>query len=263
VTQGPPAWHPDPSGRHQFRWWDGLGYTDQVADSGVVSTDANATPLTSSTPDKPSRAIAVVLGIFLVLLLAGVAAYFIVGGSDDGHGTGTFDGAIDGNDHVVGIHDVSLRGVSALTVDLDPDRGLDAVVGLVVSRDDARKIEDLYSDIGGPDASSVREAFDGADVGAVDSLTSDDQVVFRTDVGFAGDDEQVLLVVPFDVDVRVVVAPFDDTQDGEGEYSVEIQSFSLDGDENDDATDLLDAVTEDHDIPRDFRDLAEEQLAFS
>jgi hypothetical protein len=69
--------------------------------------------------------------------------------------------------------------------------------------------------------------------------------------------------VPFDVDVRVVVAPFDDTQDGEGEYSVEIQSFSLDGDENDDATDLLDAVTEDHDIPRDFRDLAEEQLAFS
>lgn len=33
------AWHPDPTGRHQQRWWDGATWTDQVADNGAVSTD--------------------------------------------------------------------------------------------------------------------------------------------------------------------------------------------------------------------------------
>lgn len=36
----PPAgWHPDPSGRHWWRWWDGLAWTDHVADGGPVFTD--------------------------------------------------------------------------------------------------------------------------------------------------------------------------------------------------------------------------------
>ena len=33
------AWHPDPTGRHQQRWWDGTKWTDQVADGGATSTD--------------------------------------------------------------------------------------------------------------------------------------------------------------------------------------------------------------------------------
>jgi len=32
-------WHPDPTGRHQYRWWDGQQWTDQVADHGVVGVD--------------------------------------------------------------------------------------------------------------------------------------------------------------------------------------------------------------------------------
>lgn len=34
-----PSWQPDPSGRHHYRWWDGLQWSDQVADGGVVGTD--------------------------------------------------------------------------------------------------------------------------------------------------------------------------------------------------------------------------------
>ena len=34
------AWHPDPSGRHQFRWWDGTAWTTKVADNGVAGEDA-------------------------------------------------------------------------------------------------------------------------------------------------------------------------------------------------------------------------------
>jgi hypothetical protein len=33
------GWHPDPSGRHQLRYWSGTEWTDQVTDNGVPSTD--------------------------------------------------------------------------------------------------------------------------------------------------------------------------------------------------------------------------------
>lgn len=43
------SWEPDPSGRHQFRWWDGQAWTDQVADNGQPGTD----PLGQPPPDTP------------------------------------------------------------------------------------------------------------------------------------------------------------------------------------------------------------------
>jgi hypothetical protein len=38
-TLPPPAWHPDPSGRHQFRYWDGEHWTSYVADGAQQATD--------------------------------------------------------------------------------------------------------------------------------------------------------------------------------------------------------------------------------
>jgi Protein of unknown function (DUF2510) len=38
--QRPAAWHADPSGRHQLRWWDGRAWTNQVSDQGEISIDA-------------------------------------------------------------------------------------------------------------------------------------------------------------------------------------------------------------------------------
>ncbi len=35
----PAGWYPDPTSRHQHRWFDGNDWTDQVADGQVVSTD--------------------------------------------------------------------------------------------------------------------------------------------------------------------------------------------------------------------------------
>jgi len=34
------AWHPDPSGRHQLRWWDGERWTATVHNDGITSTEA-------------------------------------------------------------------------------------------------------------------------------------------------------------------------------------------------------------------------------
>ncbi|XRD69235.1 DUF2510 domain-containing protein [Microbacterium esteraromaticum] len=35
----PAAWHADPAGRHQYRYWDGVRWTDWVADDGVQAID--------------------------------------------------------------------------------------------------------------------------------------------------------------------------------------------------------------------------------
>jgi Protein of unknown function (DUF2510) len=35
----PPAWHPDPTRRHEMRWWDGQAWSGSVSDGGVVTTD--------------------------------------------------------------------------------------------------------------------------------------------------------------------------------------------------------------------------------
>ena len=47
------SWEPDPTGRHQYRWWDGEEWTDQVADDGVQSVD----PVTTSEASLPANAV--------------------------------------------------------------------------------------------------------------------------------------------------------------------------------------------------------------
>ena len=37
--QWPPGWFPDPTGRHDHRWWDGAAWTAHVADAGQAGSD--------------------------------------------------------------------------------------------------------------------------------------------------------------------------------------------------------------------------------
>jgi hypothetical protein len=34
-----PGWQPDPTGRHEYRYWDGTQWSDDVSDGGVATTD--------------------------------------------------------------------------------------------------------------------------------------------------------------------------------------------------------------------------------
>jgi Protein of unknown function (DUF2510) len=46
------GWLPDPTSRHEYRYWDGTRWTDDVADRGVASTDAlDAGPSFASDPN--------------------------------------------------------------------------------------------------------------------------------------------------------------------------------------------------------------------
>lgn len=42
------GWHPDPSGRHELRYWDGNGWTDSVSDQGTQGTDPVGAPTATS-----------------------------------------------------------------------------------------------------------------------------------------------------------------------------------------------------------------------
>jgi Protein of unknown function (DUF2510) len=53
TAQRPAAWHPDPSGRHELRWWDGQAWTDRVSDGGEVSTDAPVRQPVAETDTEP------------------------------------------------------------------------------------------------------------------------------------------------------------------------------------------------------------------
>lgn len=49
----PAAWHPDPAGKHDHRWWDGQRWTEHVADAGVASVDPlPGAPEAATPPDE-------------------------------------------------------------------------------------------------------------------------------------------------------------------------------------------------------------------
>ena len=39
MADTPADWHTDPTGRHEFRYWNGSAWTDHVSDRGVATTD--------------------------------------------------------------------------------------------------------------------------------------------------------------------------------------------------------------------------------
>lgn len=47
-----PGWHPDPTGRFSWRYWDGHTWTSHVANNGATSTDAMSPP-PAGDPAKP------------------------------------------------------------------------------------------------------------------------------------------------------------------------------------------------------------------
>jgi hypothetical protein len=44
----PPGWHSDPSGVHEFRYWDGTRWSEHVADHGIASVDGGTATTSGS-----------------------------------------------------------------------------------------------------------------------------------------------------------------------------------------------------------------------
>jgi hypothetical protein len=52
----PANWYADPTGRHQYRYWNGTEWTDQVADNQVTSTDPPTMPAADVPVSAPAAA---------------------------------------------------------------------------------------------------------------------------------------------------------------------------------------------------------------
>jgi hypothetical protein len=120
-----PGWNADPTGRHEYRYWDGSGWTGDVSDNGVTSVDpvdgggdptavVDATRPFASQPgvpagpptgydqgygsgpvppvqpvkSGPSTGLIVGLAALAVALIAGIAFLMTSGGDDDDTATG-------------------------------------------------------------------------------------------------------------------------------------------------------------------------------
>jgi hypothetical protein len=255
---GVPAWHPDPSGRHELRWWDGSSFTGDVADAGTVAIDPWVAPpppaAAAAEPAArrgPGRAL-VVVGVLVLAVVAAAVSFVLLRGDDDG--TGTFTGEV-ATDRL-GTHELSADAGTAIAVRVSPGADADVVIGVAVTDDVADRLDVRFRALGGGlDPADAFPAADDEALAALDGIPSA-QVVLRTDVGFAGEEELLLLVTPFELDAAIVVAPFGD--DDEDEYEITIETFPVDVDENDEGDELLEAVTDDRDIPSDVRELAEE-----
>jgi hypothetical protein len=90
VTEVGPGWHPDPTGRHAIRYWDGQRWTEQVSDptsdpvqaaSAAVTRESAGTPASFATEDRNNdwrwSPAAVVLGIVAALVLGGVVGLLL------------------------------------------------------------------------------------------------------------------------------------------------------------------------------------------
>lgn len=81
-----PGWFPDPTGRHDHRWWDGAAWTAHVADAGVAAVDplprmvdgGSSTAAASPLLDARSRTTPGPDPVAVLALLAGLGGLLLV-----------------------------------------------------------------------------------------------------------------------------------------------------------------------------------------
>ncbi len=252
-TGAAPGWFPDPTGRHQYRYWGGATWTDNVADNGVAGTDPlsgpgpatgtgpgfgpgpgfgagpgpgarDVTPPGSGPPGPPARSgvsssratLLVVAGV--VALVAVVAAVFLVvrSGGDDTRGEGTFAGEVTGDGDLF-VRELSVPEDSVVVLRVEPDADFDVTLG--ISTDD-EALADRHGDFF---AGSVFDPipYEGSFLDA----EPPGAVLYFVDPGGSGDAEELVLPAPFGGDFSAVVGGFSGST-GEAELDIAVRPFA-------------------------------------
>jgi actin-like ATPase involved in cell morphogenesis len=221
------GWQADPAGRHEYRYWNGSEWTDDVSDGGTTSTDpmpaadpaasaapsptAAGAPFLSTPAAHRSRVPIVVATVVVVALLAGFLVLKGGGGGGGASGLGTVTGRVDANG--VFVHHVNVPKDSVLLVKAIPGPKLDPVLSLAA---DAQTIETYRNDFGtglfggGPADLETQTVFSGVDASAVKG-----DIFFIDNANFAlpGVSEQTVVPAPNAVSVDIVVSGADGSSD--------------------------------------------------
>jgi actin-like ATPase involved in cell morphogenesis len=219
------GWQTDPTGRHEYRYWDGAGWSDDVSDSGVVSTD----PMLSATPTAPpagavplSRStgarsrLPVIAAVVVVIALVG--GFFVLkgaGGGGGGNGLGTVNGHVNANG--VFIHHVEVPKDSVLLVKAIPQGNFDPILSVAA---DFPTIEQFKNNFGftrfgvGTVTTESNPSFSGVDLSPVKG-----GIFLATQRSSAGGAEQEVIPVSFPASLDIVVSA---TEGGSGDVTLQL-----------------------------------------
>jgi hypothetical protein len=250
------GWLPDPSGGHEYRYWDGVAWTDNVSDGGTTSTDpmpaavpepatgpatepsaAGATPARPAPPPAPrrkakSRVPIALAAAVVVLLVVGVLVIKGGGGGGGESGTGTFKGHAN-----IGrpfVHHIDVPAGSALLIKAIPEGPFDIILSVA---SDFPTIEKYHNNFGatvfgrGAQNLASDSQMSGLDVSAIKG-----GVFFIVNNAFktAGGAEQAVVPAPFAVSLDILVSggesiESDSTITGDGEVTLQLEVRKFNG----------------------------------
>ena len=233
-THDPAGWYPDPTGKHELRYWDGFAWLDNVSDQGATTTE----PLGGKPQPPPSRAAArgqetpapaappaksktpiIVGAVAAAVVIIAVAAFFLTRGGDDDNTTVLKDKPVtftdEGKDDArPTVHAVKVDADHAvlITVKADDDN---STPGIIVEADQSvvdqvnSQISDASDAVGGAklkDAcSNLREEDIGAKGNVVyffDSVDTGSELKSFTIMPAAGQFEFVPVLIDDNLDCK-------------------------------------------------------------
>jgi hypothetical protein len=247
------SWQPDPTRRHEYRWWDGQQWTEHVSDGGQTSVDPISAPPAPVVPPAPAplhfaaplppaggpvttpktrgKGLIVGVAIAAALLVAGAVAVVLLAGGDDGGSTYgvTEDTLVDDESFVT--RSFQLDEGEAIRIRVEPEGDLDTNPGVVVNESTAEAIADVLGEEFEDeftDASSTGEMMDElftdsdvfSDSDAADEF--EDMFVYQTfDYGVEGEPDSDWVLAPVSGTYQLVVTAYD----GDGEFRVIVEKY--------------------------------------
>jgi Protein of unknown function (DUF2510) len=262
----PAGWYPDPTTKHELRYWDGYAWLDNVSDSGVAASDPlGGTPMpapseaaakTQAAPPvaaaKSKTPVYVAAGVVAVVVIA-VAALLVTHKSGGAAAPTALDKKLTFDDNVTDIvhpkvHAVHIKANTVVLIKVTADNK-DVEPGIVVLTqqktvdDVANKIEgakDLLSTSLKDACSNLREE----DIGAKGTV-----VFLARGSGSAGTDLDNFMVVPIEGDFEFV--PVLVNSDGKceaGKSTLDLDPKFLDFRDVHNIDDLRSAISNDSDL---------------
>jgi hypothetical protein len=214
VAPPEPSWRPDPTGRHDYRWWDGEEWTDDVSDDGLPSIDTGAVPSAPvgrrPEPDRGRWWIAAG-----VVAAAALVLYLVVGRrSEDAPNGGRYGVSVVEFTEEAPIYtrSVSLKAGESIRVRAEPTQRVNTLIAVFasedVTKDTAEAIlefnPDAYVDADDVIADRFRE---GTDVIRDDEVYEGLFALTVIDSGFSGDADAGSFVAYADGAYTVAVFP--------------------------------------------------------
>ena len=208
------GWQPDPTGRHEYRYFDGAGWTDNVSDGGTAATDPmdpEPVPAATASPPPPPRPqpkakskVPIIAAVAAVVVIV-VAFLALRGGGGGDEASGTGEVAVHVEPGKVAVRHVKVPKDSVLLVKAIPNGDFDPVLSLAADFPTVDKYKTTFGfnalfGRGAVDTSSS-SAFTDTDVSAVKG-----GLFFVINDDGPGKPEALALPAPFDAAVDIVIS---------------------------------------------------------